>query len=74
MFLTAHALALCYYLGPSRSASLALKCALVCAAGKFATTVFTASSEDVRSLSMQPFHVQNRAELLLHASTGEHAA
>ena len=47
MFLAANSLALCYYLGPSRSASLALKCALVCAAGKFAQIVITSSPSKV---------------------------
>jgi hypothetical protein len=48
MFLAANSLALCYYLGPSRSASLALKCALVCAGAKFAQIVITSSPSKVR--------------------------
>ena len=48
MFLAANSLALCYYLGPSRSASLPLKCALVCAGAKFVEIVITSSPSKVR--------------------------
>ena len=41
IFLAANSLVLCYYLGPKRSTTVALSCALACAAGKAAQVLAT---------------------------------
>ncbi|KAK9825408.1 hypothetical protein WJX81_002309 [Elliptochloris bilobata] len=38
--LAVHGIAICYYLGPTRSASLTLRCALACAGYKFCETLY----------------------------------
>ena len=47
--LAVHGVVICYYLGPTRTASLTLRCALVCAGYKFCETLVNSAPSGVRS-------------------------
>ena len=47
--LAVHGVVICYYLGPTRTASLTLRCALACAGYKFCETLVNSAPSGVRS-------------------------
>lgn len=47
--LAVHGVVICYYLGPTRTASLTLRCALACAGYKFCETLVKSAPSGVRS-------------------------
>ena len=49
--LAVHGVAICYYLGPTRSASLTLRCALACAGYKFCETLVKSAPSGVCSIT-----------------------
>ena len=48
IFLAANSLVLCYYLGPKRSSTVAVTCALACAAGRAAHILVTSKKVHTR--------------------------
>lgn len=47
--LAVHGIAICYYLGPSRTASLTFKCAVACAGYKFCEVLVKSAPAEVRT-------------------------